>query len=149
VVSAGASGLDQKKMVEFAKCMRTHGVPNFPEPTEGKLLVRGGPDSGLDPHSPQFKAAGEACRSLAPRFNVSPAQRAALQEQALKFSACMRSHGVPKFPDPSFSNGEVQLTIGRSGSGIDPRSPQFQEAQKACQRLAPGPKPLAGGPAGP
>jgi hypothetical protein len=49
----------------FARCMRAHGVPNFPDPngTSGQL----GPDSGIDPTSAPFQAAlNGPCRSLAP-----------------------------------------------------------------------------------
>jgi hypothetical protein len=53
------------------------------------------------------------------------------------FSACMRSHGEPKFPDPN-SQGVVSSLIQL---GIDPNSPQFQAAQKACAHLANGPAP--------
>jgi hypothetical protein len=38
----------------------------------------------------------------------------------------MRSHGMPSFPDPTFVNGNI------GQRGIDPNSPQFQIAQKAC-----------------
>lgn len=54
-------------------------------------------------------------------------------QDARKFSACMRSHGVPNFPDP---NGEGGISIGPS-SGIDPRSPKFQAAQKVCRKVLP------------
>jgi hypothetical protein len=134
-------------MVAFAQCMRSHGVPSFPDPVEGRVTMRGGPNSALNPSSPQFKTASEACKSLAPHPNVSPAQSAEFQAQALKFSACMRSHGLPNFPDPSFSGGTVQLSI-KAASGIDPGSPQFQSAQKACQSLQPGGKAVTGGPGG-
>lgn len=53
------------------------------------------------------------------------------------FSACMRSHGVPKFPDPN-SQGAISNVIQL---GIDPSSPQYQAAQKACAHLANGPSP--------
>ena len=73
-----------------------------------------------------------------------------MQEGALKFSACMRSHGVPNFPDPEISSGGgVGIRIGGKGSGIDPNSPQFKAAQKTCQSDLPRPKgagPGAGGP---
>src|SRR5262249_60439694 len=56
------------------------------------------------------------------------------------YSACMRRHGVPNFPDPD-SQGRL---LFNSGSGINPRSPQFRAAQRACQRLLPnGGKPGA------
>ncbi len=50
-----------------------------------------------------------------------------------KFSACMRRHGVPNFPDP---NGQGVITIG-SGMGIDPGSPTFRSAQTTCRKLLP------------
>jgi hypothetical protein len=53
----------------------------------------------------------------------------------LKAAQCMRSHGVPNFPDPTESNGGQ--AIGFHVSGIDPNSPQFQAAQKACRSLSP------------
>jgi len=53
------------------------------------------------------------------------------------FSECMRSHGEPKFPDPD-SQGVVGSLIQL---GIDPNSPRFQAAQKACAHLANGPEP--------
>jgi hypothetical protein len=77
----------------------------------------------------------------------SPAQQAKMQAQALKFSACMRSHGVPKFPDPQFSSGRASLQIGRA-NGIDPKSPIFQAAQKACQKNMPGATSTQSGPGG-
>jgi hypothetical protein len=48
----------------------------------------------------------------------------------------MRSHGVPKFPDPKFQpNGGSLLTFGKD---VNPNSPQFKAASKACQKLLPG-----------
>jgi hypothetical protein len=149
------SPVSQQKMVAYSQCMRSHGVPQFPEPTEGKLLVHSedhnGHVSGVNPQSSQFQAASKACEKLAPNGGKapSPAEQTKMQEQALKFSECMRTHGVPNFPDPevSHSGGGVGIRIGgKAGAGgIDPSSPQFKAAQKACQSILPGPK---GGPAG-
>ena len=54
---------------------------------------------------------------------------------ALKFSQCMRAHGLTNFPDPSSSGGGIQ--IGGPGSNLNPASPTFQSAQKACARYSP------------
>lgn len=54
--------------------------------------------------------------------------------QGLKFSACMRSHGVPNFPDPSASGG-IHI---QAGSGLNPFSPSFRQAQASCAKLLPG-----------
>ena len=131
--------------------MRTHGVPEFPEPSEGHVLLHSsdhnGHVTGVNPQSAQFQAASKACAKLSPKGGKppSPAEQAKLQEKALQFSQCMRTHGVPNFPDPEFSSsgGGIGIRIGgRQGgpSRIDPSSPQFQAAQKACQSIMPGPK---------
>jgi hypothetical protein len=52
--------------------------------------------------------------------------------QALRFSECMRSHGVTGFPDPTVGRG-LEL-----GPGADVQSPAFQSAQRACSKLQPG-----------
>jgi hypothetical protein len=122
---------------KFSACMRSHGVPNFPDPN-GQGSITFGSSDGIDPGSPQFQSAQKACQKLLPNGGApSPAQQAKAQAATLRFSACMRSHGVPKFPDPSFSGGRISLRINAS-SGIDPQSPQFQAAQKACQGSLPG-----------
>jgi hypothetical protein len=130
---SGASA--QQKMVAFARCMRSHGATNFPEPAEGKLTLRGGPGQGINPGSAQFEAAQKACQSLLPEGGKpSPQMRKQAEERALKFSACMRSHGEPDFPEPEFHGNGATLRVKVGPGGLDPRSPQFQAAQKACQQ---------------
>jgi hypothetical protein len=55
----------------FAKCMRAHGVPGFPDPDgPGDQL---GPGSGVNPASRQYQAAiSGPCLSLAPAGWVGP-----------------------------------------------------------------------------
>jgi hypothetical protein len=124
---------------KFASCMRSHGVPNFPDPNSQGAITFGS-SSGINPNSPKFQAAQQVCQKLLPNGGQpSPAEQAKAQQAMLAFSACMRSHGVPTFPDPTFSAGHAQLKIGGSpGSGLDPQSPKFQAAQKACQGNLPG-----------
>jgi hypothetical protein len=134
----GASSDTSKESVgrAFSACMRSHGVPNFPDPSSsGGIQING----SIDPNSPQFQAAQRVCQKLLPAGGApSPAQQAKMQAQLLKFSACMRSHGEPNFPDPQFpSGGGARLSITR-GSGIDPQSPQFQQAQNFCRQYLPG-----------
>lgn len=129
--------------IRYSQCMRKHGEPNFPDPdSSGGISIDS--SSGIDPQSPTFQAAQKACQKLLPHGGTpSPQQEARARSQALAFSACMRSHGVPKFPDPQFSTGRTSLRI-TPGSGIDPSSPAFQAAQRACQKDMPG-----GGPGAP
>jgi hypothetical protein len=113
----------------YAKCMRAHGVPTFPDPNS-KGTVHSDIAS-LD--SPRFRDAQHVCRSLLPSGQALNTQRGSLtpeqQAQFLKYARCMRTHGVPSFPDPTSS--------GLSLSDIDPNSPRFQAAQKACRSLLP------------
>jgi hypothetical protein len=121
--------------------MRAHGVPNFPDPTGGRLdlQVRQTPNStnvnGVEVNGPAFQAAMQTCHRYLPnggqpRGVVSAASRSA----ALQFAHCMRSHGVASFPDPQFQGGGVTERL-RAGTGIDPSSPAFKAAQQACQPL--------------
>jgi hypothetical protein len=146
----------RQKLVAYSQCMRTHGVPEFPEPNgEGDLLihssVHNGHVTGINPKSAQFQAAQKACAKLMPeRKAPSPALQAKMQEGALKFSQCMRTHGVPNFPDPSFGGGgRVSLQVKGGPGGIDPNSPQFGAARKTCQFDLPGPPGAKGAPVGP
>jgi hypothetical protein len=119
--------------------MRRNGIPKFPDPdANGNLSIRGGP--GLDPKSPRFKAAEKACKNLLPRGEderPTPQEQASGLQQALKYSACMRENGVPNFPDPK-SNAEGGIDLDFGGSGLDPSSPQYKAAEKACKDLVPG-----------
>jgi hypothetical protein len=54
----------QAQLLAFARCMRAHGVPNFADPTAHGLAV----PAGIDPNSPAFQAAFQACRRLLPGF---------------------------------------------------------------------------------
>ncbi|MGH8987381.1 MAG: hypothetical protein ACRDXC_02130 [Acidimicrobiales bacterium] len=139
----GTSGSSTKRGlgIEYAKCMHSHGVKDFPE-TGGPVKIS--PSSGLNPTSPTFRAASKACRSLLPR--PSAAQQRQAEQNALKFSKCMRSHGVTSFPDPKFSStgGGISIKISSgTGGGLNPTSPTFQAAQRTCSKYVHFPK---GGP---
>jgi hypothetical protein len=136
--SSSASPDGSNDPAAFSACMRKHGVPNFPDPDSRGNLTINGNSMGINPRSPQFQSAQKACRKLLPNGGKpDPKAQAAFLKQALKFSQCMRSHGVPNFPDPKASGGGVGLVIGKN-SGIDPNSPQFKAAQQACKTLLPG-----------
>lgn len=56
-----------ERLRKFAQCMRDNGVPEYPDPEGdgGPLAIP--PDSGIDPSSPDFKAAEEKCQKLLPK----------------------------------------------------------------------------------
>jgi len=119
------------RLVQFAQCMRSHGLGNFPDPTaEGSFNLPAGMTS-----SPQFASADRSCKSLAPGGVLSGQAPTAQQlRQTVKFVNCMRKHGEPNFPDPN-SNGTFVLSGGVNP--IDPTSPQFKSAMSACHKLLP------------
>jgi hypothetical protein len=54
-----------------ARCMREHGIENFPDPTfgeDGRAELRIGKGTGIDPNDPEFEEAQEACRDELPEL---------------------------------------------------------------------------------
>jgi hypothetical protein len=133
--SNSSSSSRQDEALKYSQCMRSHGVPDFPDPNaSGGINVQAGPGGDLNPDNPTFQAAQKACEKYSPEANLTPAQKAQQQAKLLKYAQCMRSHGVTNFPDPgSGPSGGFGIKV-TPGSGLDPNSPTFQAAQKACQK---------------
>jgi hypothetical protein len=142
--SGRASPAHVAAALKFSDCMRSHGVPNFPDPSSaGGIHIQAG--SGVNPFSPSFKSAQQVCFKLLPGGGPG-AQHATAQEvaQTLKISECMRGHGVSGFPDPTLTPppapnpSEYSIVEDRGGvvlavpSTIDPGSPQFKRAAAVC-----------------
>ncbi len=65
-----------------------------------------------------------------PRQTISPADQA----DYLKAARCMRSQGVPDFPDPTFENNGVTFNIPPN---IDPNASRAKRAEAICVKLIP------------
>ncbi|MDE3132777.1 MAG: hypothetical protein KGL15_01785 [Acidobacteriota bacterium] len=148
------------QQLKMAQCVRAHGVPKFPDsPNGGPNQIQSGQSGsggrgsvsvdgvnlGVSPQT--LQKAMLACQKYAPQGPpISGAQLAKIRQGAIKMAECMRSHGVPNFPDPQVTTGPggrgIGVRIGGPGSagGFDPKSPAFQKAQKTCQPLLGGPK---------
>lgn len=120
----------------YSRCMRSHGVPNFPDP---KVSISPGHSSiaiAVTPAqtgSPKFKSADKTCSKILPA-PPSPAQQQA-QERAhsqmlLAFARCLRANGLHDFPDPN-AQGQLKLPTVIA-AGVDVHSRQFLDATKAC-----------------
>lgn len=132
--SASAPPLDrEERQRQLVQCMRDNGV-DMPDPEPGGGIRIGGPGQGLNPGDPRLQQAMEKCRQFMPNggepVKLSPEQL----EQARKFAACMREHGID-FPDPDPNSGAIR--INRGDGRINPESEQFQAAMKACESQRP------------
>jgi hypothetical protein len=138
--AGGSEASPGSQAVAYAACMRSHGVANFPEPQISRhgneVSVKMAVPAGATTSNPKFKSAQQACGKLLPsgeathQAAISPAEQA----RYLKAAACIRAHGVPNLPDPTFSSGGVHL----DHRGLDESSPTFKAAVRACESLIPG-----------
>src|ERR1700756_5043965 len=99
--STSGAGAAHDGLVAYSGCMRSHGVPNFPDPTTNEGIPKDKSPVG----SPQFNAASNDCKRLMPASGLGPQTTAQPTRTrlaaALAFARCMRDRGFPKFPDPT------------------------------------------------
>jgi hypothetical protein len=117
--------------VKFSACMRSHGVSDFPDPTVGSNgLPNFGPTPNVNGGAPVFNAAQRVCKKNLPDLLHTSAEKATANAAALRYATCMRSNGVPNFPDPN-GQGLLQIQAGN----IEASSPAFGKAEAACKSL--------------
>lgn len=119
---------------QYARCVRAHGLPNFPDP----VVQSGGhpvfPDSA--PDVPQ--TAQQSCRMviarIPPNYTATTAVSSSDFQKLLQLARCIRAHGIPDWPDPN-ALGEfpVDTHIQQGGKRL------FVPAVHACARLNPNP----------
>ena len=150
--SAGAAGAPSA--VAYANCMRSHGVPGYPDPGgDGQLQKTTAQQLGVS--GSRLQAAEQACRPLYPASSGSFQQLLqeceatgdcpqAVVQQALTamrpFAQCMRTHGVPDFPDPTLdSQGRPFFDVSAAGlSRAYTHSAQFIAKDATCEHLVGG-----------
>jgi hypothetical protein len=133
-------------LLAYSSCMRSHGVPNFPDPASSGGIPKL-TQQQLGVSQAQFAAAQSACQHLLPpgqSLSGQPQQTISAQQQAdyLKAAACMRSHGLTNFPEPTFAGGRVEFPMLEHL--VDLNSPQFSRAYKICRKLIPPGLPYSG-----
>jgi hypothetical protein len=129
-----------QNLLNFARCMRGNGAPNFPDPKPG-----GGFSFPASP-APAFSAAQAKCQKLLPNGGAPPPFDPQALVQLHQISICMRQHGVPDFPDPvrapttgpsGLPGGGGRITDYRGvqlqfPATLDTSSPAFEQAATAC-----------------
>jgi hypothetical protein len=119
-----------------ARCMRAHGISNFPDPGPGggmtvlnttvssSVTIDGIPFGG-----PAFQAAEKICKPLGDSGPGRPAVPEQQKRALLDFARCMRQHGIA-YADPQFPAGGG--IFGGGGSGQDNNSPAVKHAAAIC-----------------
>jgi len=132
--SSTADG-SSSKLLAFARCMRSHGVPSFPDPSGSgfdKATL-----SRLAGGNSQYQTANQTCGHLLP--NGGRRTAAEVQQEwsgMLNYARCMRSHGVPNWPDPTpYPPYPNEPTFMLPGS-IQP-TPPILSKMHVCLRLVP------------
>jgi hypothetical protein len=136
--SAGsqASGTGQVMAVmhQWAQCIRSHGMPNWPDPVINPVTSY--PD--FPASTPRLPASTQqACQSitsrLPPQAQASHPPTAKSMQSLVRFARCMRSHGIPGWPDPN-ALGDFPLT---QQMAIQVKGAEHP-AITACVRYVPG-----------
>ena len=139
--------------VGYSTCVRSHGVPTFPDPdSDGRLPKVDAQQLGVS--SSRLQAAQHACQHLLPDnggpidagsidqcMNLGDCPQALVHEvlgEERQFARCLRSQGVPNWPDPSLdSQGRPVFVISISKLGFDPYSPRVWAKGNLCSHLMP------------
>ncbi len=149
-----AGSMNSPSAVAYSACMRSHGVPNFPDPNSSGTLPKTSAQQ-LGVSSSQLQAAQRACQHLLPATGGSFDQQVrqcylagncpqTLVQQMLtvgrKFAQCMRSHGVPNWPDPTLdSHGRPFFNLSSQGmTRSEWHSAQMRAKGEECGRVAGG-----------
>jgi hypothetical protein len=138
--SAGGSTNSQKALA-YSRCMRSHGVPKFPDANSSNELPSGLPK--VDPQqlgvsSSQYQAAQSACAHLLPNGGQMTQTESQRDLSAmLRFARCMRSHGVPTWPDPTYDSAAGWGFNLVHVHGFDPNSTQIENKMDECNRVLP------------
>jgi hypothetical protein len=131
-----AASAQQNGAVAYARCVRSNGVPNWPDPESNGTFDKSKLTAErLGVSSSRLQSAQNACRHLLPNGGSGPnaAQVQQMKTQGFEFARCVRSHGVPNFPDPD-SSGRIP---DPASVGIDQGSPKFEAANQACGKYRP------------
>jgi hypothetical protein len=144
-------GPNLQALHQAAQCIRTHGIPNYADPTIGPGFTIYADQRDLEnATSTVVRQAMSACRTEIAAANFDPNQRphppAQMVRDGVRAAQCLRAHGLPNWPDPkasdTFDPGHgFQVTdnafAGAAPAGADPKaSPAFQNAIRACRTEA-------------
>ena len=158
--SASSPSPNSPSAIAYSHCMRSHGVPSFPDPASNGQVPKTSAQL-LGVSRSQLQAAQTACRRLYPNNGGSggvltkdslgqceetgdcpQALVQAAMTALLIYARCMRSHGVPTWPDPTLdSEGRPGFNLLHV-QGFDPNSSQTSNVMQDCYHVMPGGVPV-------
>jgi hypothetical protein len=127
----------QGNRVAYSQCMRSNGVFDYPDPnssggTDKSRITAARSEAG----SSRFDTALDACKHLLPpsQPGPTPAEVQQVMNAMANVARCIRSHGVPNWPDPYLDAGRPTFDI----HSIDYKAPPISAAIHQCHHLMPG-----------
>src|SRR6516162_9037405 len=134
--SSGAGGVSAayaSDRLGLARCLRAHGVPNYPDPNASGQEPPGAKQLTF---TPQGQAAVGACSYWDNRIHDDvAAQNQAVMGEYVRFARCMRAHGLPDFPDPVTAEWRVEFVLSASQDGFDAHSPRVLAKARQCESV--------------
>ena len=134
---AGSAKALTRQALAFSRCIRAHGVSDWPDPDSRGVWPKSQVE--LAAGSTRYDAASRSCRDLLPYGGPGVAPSAVVLRQIridmAEFTLCMRSHGVPSWPDPTLDRGRD--VFDPEAVGIDPGSPRVGAATHRCEHVFP------------
>jgi hypothetical protein len=130
---AASPGRLYQQELTYSRCMRSHGVPDFPilkQGPDGSLVHPVSPPAGMLT-SPGYDAAFRACLKLAVTSGNNTARYRATARKGLEQAECMRAHGIITYPSPGTIGGGIH-SPDATAIGLDTHTLQFQAAGTAC-----------------
>lgn len=133
--SATSPGTNTQKALAFSRCMRSHGVPRYPDPTNGGTVPKLSLQQ-LGVSLAQWQRAQTACTHLLPNGGgVSRAQVQQWMNGMRRFAQCMRSDGVSNWPDPVVdAGGNPEFYLDGK---VNQNAPQIKTKIQACLHWLP------------
>jgi hypothetical protein len=142
-----SASAQQNSGLAYSRCIRSNGVPNYPDPDRNGNLAKGDAEA-FGASTPQFRAAQQTCSNLLPNSGSASLTQCLMTgdcpqsvvqpalEEGRTFAHCMRGHGIANWPDPTVDSlGRPSFAVTRAGIPIDAtRSPQMLAKIGDCQR---------------
>jgi hypothetical protein len=137
--AAGQGGSVQQQALsiwrEFVRCVRSHGVPNFPDvqvDDHGQAQIGGsGQPSPARLDVRVQRACGSILRRLPASANANPPPSATDLRHLRQYAACLRQHGIPNWPDP---RPDGSFPLSGTPLAAEGKSPRFLAADRPCQQ---------------